>query len=272
MRPLLIFILLLSSLDSYNQTVETKKVSSAYFKEFYSVDKSTGLSVGPYVRLDKQKKDTLVYGIYQDGQRCGVWKYFGDENALWVAYDFSKKSLVYVSEEINKVDSFMVKKGNSYVNLEVDNPPIYLSSKNEIEAIFLSRIKLAAEITANTKSGISIARFVVSKEGKIKEITSDLMLSGDLFPQIKEILETLEGEWIPAKANGEAIDAQYMLVLDIKPGGKPLFADNPKCIVVHFNYSNLLNTKRVVGYELRRVDAKDMIDSNIKVSRSRRMF
>lgn len=272
MRPLLIFILLFSSLVGYNQTVETKKVSSANFKEFYSIDKSTGLKVGPYLRLDKQKKDTLVCGIYQNGQKSGVWKYFGHENVLWVAYDFSKKSLVYVSEEINKVDSFMVQKGNSYINLEVDNPPIYLGSKSEIELTFLSRIKLSAEITANTKSGISIARFVVGKEGKVKEITSDLMLSGDLFPQIKEILETLEGEWIPAKVKGEATDAQYMLVLDIKPGGQPLFADNPKCIVVHFNYSNPLNTKRVVGYELRRVDARDMIDSNIKVSRSRRMF
>ena len=63
-------------------------------------------------------------------------------------------------------------------------------------------------------------------------------------------MEDLKEPWIPAKINGQEVDSQYMLVLDIKPGGKPLFDDNPKCIVVHYNYnyqSKIIREKVYLG-------------------------
>ena len=59
-------------------------------------------------------------------------------------------------------------------------------------------------------------------------------------------MEDLKEPWIPAKMNGQEVDSQYILVLDIKPEGKPLFEDNPKCIVVHYNYLSKL-IKRTVS-------------------------
>lgn len=272
MRLLLFIALIFVSVSAYNQTLELKKVSTAGFKEYYFIDESTNLKCGKYLKLDKQTKDTLVSGEYKSDQKTGIWKYYADENKLWMAYDFENKSLVLQPEKIGETESFSVFNGNTFSEQKVDNPPFYLGSKNEIESIFLTSIKLSSEITSNSKSGICIARFVVTKEGKIKDIVQELMLTNDLFQQIKNILESMESEWIPAKVNNEAVDAQYMLVLDIKPGGKPLFEDNSKCIVVHFNYSNPQATKRVVGYELRRVDGRDIMDSGMKVSKSKRMF
>lgn len=272
MRSLFFFALIFVSVSAYNQTLEAKKISTPNSREFYSIDKSTNLKWGKYLKLDKQTKDTLVSGEYKNDQKTGIWKYYADESKLWMAYDFDNKLLVLRPEKIGETESFSVFNGNTFSEQKVDNPPFYLGSKNEIESIFLASIKLSSEITSNSKSGICIARFIVTKEGKIKDIVQELMLTGDLFLQIKNILESMQSEWIPAKVNNEAVDAQYMLVLDIKPGGKPLFEDNSKCIVVHFNYSNPLATKRVVGYELRRVDARDVIDSNIKVSKSKRIF
>lgn len=272
MRSLIFFTLIFVSFSTYSQVLELKKVSTGNFREFYSIDKSTKKKCGKYLKLDKQTKDTLASGEYKNDQKAGIWKYYADENKLWMAYDFDNKSLVLRPEKTGQSESFSVFNGNAFSEQNVDNPPFYLGSKNEIEDIFLASIKLSSEITSNSKSGICIARFVVTKEGKIKDIVQELMLTNDLFQQIRNTLESLQSEWIPAKVNNEPVDAQYMLVLDIKPGGKPLFEDNPKCIVVHFNYSNPQATRRVVGYELRRVDVRDIMESGVKVSKSKRMF
>jgi hypothetical protein len=77
---------------------------------------------------------------------------------------------------------------------------------------------------------------VIDKTGHLKDIVPEVMMSDVIFPQIKLIMENLKEPWIPAKMNGQEVDSQYILVLDIKPEGKPLFEDNPKCIVVHYNY------------------------------------
>lgn len=255
-----------------SQTLELKKISTSCFREIYSVDKSTKQKCGKYLKLDRQTKDTLVFGEYKNDQKTGIWKYYADENKLWMAYDFDNKSLVVRPEKTGETETFSVFNGNTFSEQKVDNPPLYLGSKNEIEKIFLASIKLSPEITANSKSGICIVRFVVTKEGKIRDIVQELALTNDLIPQIKNILESMQSDWIPSKINKEAVDAQHMLVLDIKPGGNPFFEDNPKCIVVHFNYLKPATTKRVVGYEIRQVDTQELMDSELKISRSKRIF
>jgi hypothetical protein len=240
---------------AYNQIIETKKVTSTNFREIYSVDKSTKLKNGSYIKFDKQTKDTLICGQYQNNQKTGVWKYFAEENKLWMVYDFDKESFELVPEEISKVESFIVQKGDAFEFSKVDNPPIYLASKSEIEKVLSSNIKLSSEITSSGKSGLSIAKFVVGKDGKIKDIAEEQMLSKDLFAQIKKALENLEEGWIPAKISGAPVDSQILLVLDIRPSGDPLFSDKPGCIVIHLSYYAHTVTKRVIRYEIRSVDA-----------------
>lgn len=240
MRFIICLLFLGFSIKGYSQAIETKKVTSGIFKEIYSVEKKTKVKSGTYVKIDKLSKDTLIIGQYQNDQRSGVWKYFSEGNKLWMSYDFDKKAFVLIPDEIKNITQFNVSNGSEYTEQKVDNPPIYLASKKEIEFQISSEIVPSADIVANSKSGLCIARFVIDKTGHLKSIVSEVMLSDVLFPQIKSILENLKEPWIPAKMNGQEVDSQYMLVLDIKPGGKPLFDDNPKCLVVHFNYGSPL--------------------------------
>jgi hypothetical protein len=272
MMKWMLFFFIFIPFWSNSQTLGSKKISTSCFREIYFVDKSTKQKCGKYLKLDRRTKDTLVSGEYKNDQKTSIWKYYADENKLWMAYNFDNKSLVLRPKKMVETETFSVFNGNTFSEQNVDNPPFYLGSKNEIEKIFLASIKLSSEITANSKSGICIARFIVTKDGKIRDIVQELVISNDLAPQIKNILESMQGDWIPAKVNKEAVDAQYMLVLDIKPGGNPSFEDNPKCIVVHLNYLKPPTTKRVVGYEIRQVDAQELMDSGLKISRSKRIF
>lgn len=237
MRFIICLLFLGLSIKGYSQAIETKKVTSGNFKEIYSVEKKTKVKSGTYVKIDKLSKDTLIVGQYQNDQRSGVWKYFSEGNKLWMSYDFDKKAFALIPDEIKNITQFDVSNGSKYTEQKVDNPPIYLASKKEIEYQFLSELAPTLEIVTNSKSGLCVARFVIDKTGHLKEIVSEVMLSDVLFPQIKSILENLKEPWIPAKVNGQEVDSQFILVLDIKPEGKPLFEDNPKCIVVHYNYN-----------------------------------
>ena len=245
MRFIICLLLLGLSTKGYCQSLETKKVTSGIFKEIYSVEKKTKVKSGTYVKIGKLSKDTLIVGQYQNNQRSGVWKYFSDGNKLWMSYDFDKKAFALIPDEIKNITQFNVSNGSEYTEQKVDNPPIYLASKKEIELRISSEIVPSADIVVDSKSGLCIARFVIDKTGRLKDIVPEVMMSDVIFPQIKLIMEDLKEPWIPAKMNGQEVDSQYILVLDIKPEGKPLFEDNPKCIVVHYNYLSKLIRRTV---------------------------
>jgi len=236
MRFIICLLFIGLSTKGYSQAIETKKVTSGIFKEIYSVEKKTKVKNGSYVKIDKQSKDTLIVGQYQNDIRIGVWKYFSEGNKLWMSYDFNKKAFALIPDEIKNITQFKVSNGSEYTEQKVDNPPIYLASKKEIESQISSEIVPSADIVVDSKSGLCIARFVIDKTGHLKDIVPEVMMSYAIFPQIKSIMEDLKEPWIPAKVNGQEVDSQYILVLDIKPEGKPLFEDKPGCIVVHYNY------------------------------------
>ena len=236
MRFIICLLILGLSTKGYSQAIETKKVTSGIFKEIYSVEKKTKVKSGTYVKIGKLSKDTLIVGQYQNNQRSGVWKYFSEGNKLWMSYDFDKKAFALIPDEIKNLTQFNVSNGSEYTEQKVDNPPIYLASKKEIELQISSGVIPVEDIVVNSKSGLCVARFVIDKTGHLKDIVPEVMMSYAIFPQIKLIMEDLKEPWIPAKMNGQEVDSQYILVLDIKPEGKPLFEDNPKCIVVHYNY------------------------------------
>jgi len=262
MRFIICLLILGLSTKGYSQAIETKKVTSGIFKEIYSVEKKTKVKNGTYVKIDKLSKDTLIVGQYQDNQRSGVWKYFSEGNKLWMSYDFDKKAFALIPDEIKNLTQFNVSNGSEYTEQKVDNPPIYLASKKEIELQISSGVIPVEDIVVNSKSGLCVARFVIDKTGHLKDIVPEVMMSYAIFPQIKLIMEDLKEPWIPAKMNGQEVDSQYILVLDIKPEGKPLFEDNPKCIVVHYNYLSKL-IRRTVSLGTTVVTTNGMPPSNV---------
>lgn len=255
MRFIVLSLILFTFLPAIAQEFKIKKVSTAYFLDTYTVDKITKLKSGNYLRLDKENKDTLISGTYRDGEKSGIWRYFSTEGRLWISYNFDSKAFEILPEEISKIDSFVVRKGDSFAFEKVDMPPVYLGSKKEIEKIITSNFKVPIEICENNKSGISIATFVVDKNGKMKEFHGEQMLSNEVLIQLQQAFTLVNGDWSSAKVNGESVDSQVLLVCDIAPyGAKTLFQDNPKAIVVHFQYYGVTTTKQSLGFEIRTVE------------------
>jgi hypothetical protein len=166
-----------------------------------------------------------------------------------MSYDFDSKSFIVLPEEISKIDSFVVRKGNSFSYTKVDSPPVYLGSKNEIERILSANFDVPKEISENGKSGISILSFIVDKNGKMNEFHREQMLTDEVFKEMEENLKLIDGDWSPAKSDGKPVDAQILLIYDItQQGAKSLFLDNPKAIVIHAQYSIVQASKKSIGF------------------------
>ncbi len=253
MRALFFSLTFFFFLTSHSQELETKKVTTTNFKEIFTVNKTTKLKSGNYLKQDRQNKDTLISGTYTDGTKSGIWRYFSKENELWMSYNFDRKAFEKFPDERSKIDSFVVKKGNSFAYEKVDSPPVYLGSKNEIERILIANFKVPQEIIQNKRSGISIATFMVDQSGKTKEFHGEQVLSNEVFPQMEQAFKLIDGDWCPAIANGEPVDSQIVVVYEITPlGAKSLFQDNPKAIVVHFQYYGVTETKKSIGFGIGR--------------------
>lgn len=249
MRILVFLLTFLFALTAHSQELELKKTTSALFKEIYAVDKISKLKSGDYLKMDKKSKDTLISGTYSDGQKSGVWRYFSKDNMLWMSYDFGKNAFVVIPEDLSRIDSFAVRKDDSFSYTKVDMPPVYLGSKNEIEKILTANFNVPKEIIENEESEISMATFIVDKNGKINEFQSVKMLYSEVFTEMKNALKFVDGDWTPAIADGKPVDSQILLVCDItQQGAKSLFRDNPKAIIIHAKYSVVQNTKKSIGF------------------------
>lgn len=270
MRFLLLSIAVIFYLPGFSQELETKKVITTNFKEIFTVNKATQLQSGDYLKIDKQNKDTLISGTYTDGVKSGIWRYFSKDNHLWMSYNFDRNAFEVLPEEISKIDSFVVRIDDSFSFEKVDFPPVYLGFKDEVERIVIANFDIPKLIMEKHLSGISIATFIVDKNGKIKEFQGEQVLSSEVLPQMAQALKLISSDWTPAKINGGPVDSQVTMVYDIKPSGaKNLFPEDPRSIVAHFQYSGVTETKKSLGY-VKTTVLKEDIDFSKMRSNSKR--
>ena len=259
MRFLVLSNAVIFYLTGFSQELELKKVITPNFREIFTVDKTTQLESGNYLKIDKKSKDTLISGTYINGVKSGIWRYFSKDNHLWMSYNFDLKAFVLIPEEISKIDSFAIKNGDSFSYEKVDFPPVYLGFKNEVARIAVSNFDIPNVFMEKHLSGISIASFVVDSTGKMKNFNRELVLSDEIMTQMEHMFSLIDGEWVPAKLNGHPVDSQILLVYDIKPSGaKNLFQDNSNTIVAHFQYFGVQKAKHSLGYKTETILLQDI--------------
>jgi len=230
-------------LPSYAQELKTKKILTGNFQEIFTIDKKSKLKNGEYLKLDIKSRDTLVSGTFRDDQKTGTWKYNGKESKPWITYDYDKKILNPISEEITEIDSFMIKKDNVFVSEKVDAPPVYLGFKDELKNTFAMNVKIPVTIMTGQLSVVSIASFTVGKNGKMKDFEVAQTLSDEVDSNIRNVLKKLDGEWVPAIYKGQPVESIVFVVFEIKnkeaPSVMPMILN---AIEVRLNYFGVKRT------------------------------
>ena len=208
-------------LPSYAQELKTKKILTGNCLEVFTIDKKSKLKNGEYLKLENESRDTLVSGTFLNDQKTGTWKYNGKGSKPWITYDYDKKMLNPISDEITKVDSFMIRIDNTFVSEKVDSPPLYIGYKDEVRNILANNFKIPVDILVNGLSDTSVASFVVDKNGKMTDFRIEKMKFKEVSTIIMSAYKKIEGEWMPAIFKGQPVDSKIFVVFDIKPFGTP---------------------------------------------------
>ena len=216
MRLVLIIIFGLISTYSISQELKTKKKTILNYQEIYTIDKKTKLKQGNYIRINKLTKDTLVKGHYFNDNKVNIWKYFRENNEVFLEYDYENEKTLYVNIDSTKVDSIQIRKENEFILSKVDVSPFYIGSENKIKTIILQNFQLPKSIFKKELSGMSVASFVITKTGETQDIVIESSYNTEINPAILKSIESLNGKWIPAEVDGNKVDSKMYIVYNIK--------------------------------------------------------
>lgn len=243
-----IFLILLTVLctPSPSQELKSKKIYSRFYIETFQIDKTSKQRNGNYLMTKVESHDTLVSGKYKNNAKIGVWKYYSKQNKPWMSYDFDKKLLVQIPEEISKVDTFMINKNDVFLYGKVDSPPVYLGFEREVENRIINNFRLSANQCESGFSGIGMASFIVDKNGRMTGYQTKQAPDKDMNINMLRAFNTITGEWLPARVNGQAVDSKILLIFEVTPPGVPnTFDSSPNILVMHITYFGIKRTQVV---------------------------
>lgn len=214
MRGILISLILLTAINGNAQEWKKKRKSDTKFKETFFIDKVTKARNGKYVKIDVYTRDTLVVGHYFNNMKVNTWKYYGEDKNVFQEYDYDKGRLKYIRNEVMEVDSFVVKVNNDFILTRIESPPIYIGFENEVKRTIYENCNPGNSFWDKEVSGVTMVSFIIDKKGQIKDIEIESGFDESIEPSIINSIRQINGYWIPAKLNGQAVESKIYILYD----------------------------------------------------------
>ena len=208
---------------------------------------SDGLKTGLEQNFHHETGDLVSVGNYMNDERFGLWKYYKNGKLHQeINYEKGKKDGPY---KIYNPEGLQVTKGNYEMDsliqtnilqdgdwVESTDPktkeskmPIfgdgcpefsdYLEKKKCAEQKMLmhiySSLRYPAVARENGVEGTSIVKFVVDKEGNVKDISVVRGLCKEIREEVQKVVESMP-QWIPGEQDGKKADVIYTLPVRFK--------------------------------------------------------
>lgn len=225
------------------QDLKKKKKSSEKYQELYTVDKHSKERQGYYLKLNKISKDTLVNGMFDQGEKAGVWSYMDNKNSIYLKYDYDQEALIQNMGRTLESDSIQVKLGNEFRLKSIDRRAIFIGYKNEINDIIKEEMKLPSVIFQEAKSGMVVISFVINQTGEAVNFTIESTFNDQINEPVLNSLERITYGWVPAAINGASVVSKMYMMFNfsfitysnIAPQAK--IVDRADLIVVDLTYT-----------------------------------
>lgn len=246
MKFIIVIILAALCQPLFSQELRSKKVSSRFYTEIFQVDKKSKQRNGEYLKKKIDTKDTLVTGNYKEDVKKGIWTYFGKQKKDWLSYDYDKKALVQIPESISKVDLFLIGTDGNFALEKVDSPPVYLGYEKEIRHILAQNFRMPGELMVSGFAGTLVSSFIVDRNGKMTGFKVEKNSEKELNTSMLDAFNWIKGEWLPARANGQAVDSKILVIYEITAPGIPdTYESTQNIYVVHISYFGVKRTQVV---------------------------
>lgn len=246
----LICIMLSVCLLAHGQEFKTKKFTGQFFTEVFQVEKKSKQKHGTYLKIQNLNKDTIIRGQYLNDSMIGVWTYFDAKNQPYMKYDYSIDSCLWISELVNKPDTFPIRISNDFEFAKLNRPPLYIGFSKEPEISFINSIRIPLDVMENGKSLLFIASFVINTAGEIIEVNTDEIENPQIRSAVKMTFQKNKWKYLPGLLDGKPVDTKLFLAFDIGPAGHkqkiPTKAYVTKIDIQYFGIKRVV-TKTVVS-------------------------
>lgn len=208
------FLMCLSSVVAFSQSLKKKKNTGTFFQELYTVDKSTKEKHGSYLKIGKKTQDTLAYGTYDQGKKSGVWSFRGRNNSQYMEYDFDQKKLINFYGTSHNKDSVKVTVGGVKKMAIVDHPAMYIGFKDEMGRVIKYHIKPPVSFFDKGASGMVLSSFEINESGEAMNYTIESCYDLQLIEPIKSAIAEFKTGWMPASLNGTPVASKMYLIIN----------------------------------------------------------
>lgn len=214
MKTKIVLLLLFICNLSYPQELKTKIKKDGVFKEIYTTNNKDKKRQGIYVKMYRNSSDTLIKGLYDQDKMIGLWSYYKKNNEKYFQYNYDYNKIEYLDDTIAKIDTFFIKEGNNFVLSKISFPPIYIGFEGELRKIIENNLEPTPQLLVDKKSGLTIASFVIDKNGIIKDITIEKSIDDAFNNKLVNSINLIKGKWIPAKKENIPIDSKIYVVIE----------------------------------------------------------
>ena len=187
----------------------TKNRYPSYKETYYVLKQDESIRHGDYQKAGKE--GLLVKGQYENGNRSGVWEYYGWQGELEQKYDFSTKELLY--------DKYINKSPNNSEQSEYNRSAIFLGGMSSIYRNFPSQLRYPADARRYGIEGKVYVTATITKDGRMINEKVTKGIGGGCDEEALRVIKLVPDNWIPAlDKNNQPVESEITLPITFKLG------------------------------------------------------
>ena len=197
--------------EAMGQDLKEVTNKDGLFVENYTVlKKNKTIKHGNYERYLNQQ--LWEKGQYEQGQRTGLWEFYGSRGVLDQQYDYTTRHLVFTKEyqakdtTVSSVMSHIVRDRDTSA-VYLDKPAVPIGGSYRLIFIMMRTLRFPASVRQLGYKGRAIVTFVIDEKGQF--IGCQLRRSSGYKELDQEALRVVSQfgdlEWIPAHYEGKPV-------------------------------------------------------------------
>lgn len=197
--------------EAMGQDLKEVTNKDGLFVENYTVlKKNKSIKHGNYERYLNER--LWEKGQYEQGQRTGLWEFYGSRGVLDQQYDYTTRHLVFAKEYQAKdttVSSVMsqIIRGRDTSAVHLDKPAVPIGGSYRLSFLLMSTLRFPASAQRLGHNGLALVTYAIDEKGQF--IGCRLLRSSGNREVDQEALRVVSHfsdlEWIAAQYEGKPV-------------------------------------------------------------------
>lgn len=165
----------------------------------------------------QEVKDENMWGKIENGRKTGNWQYFDEPGELSLMINYTTGNLRYIKPDTSK---YLIKQGDEWIEAEVNTPPHFIGSKNQVEDYISKNIGFPREARIRGLEGVTIISAIIDDTGNFGDFEIIKKLEGGYSEEVINALSALPNTWIQATNSTGGVTSKLIYVVRFGLGGE----------------------------------------------------